>query len=707
MKTICFMILALFFTIVSYAQQTVSIHFVDAELGEGIPAVNLYPKEDFRKGVSADNNGRLTLESDFINQYGQWIASSVGYEKLKLQKSQLLKGGRVILSSQKKALEEVVIEADRMVAEEFTVETINQIEIYTNPSANADPLLAVNTMPSSTTTDESASISLRGSSPLETGIFFNGVPIYNAVKFAQLNGIGTFSIFNTNLIDEVHVFPGNPPLEYGNVSSGMIALETSNTFAPVSQTQIIASLASFGIAHSQPLGEKAGLTLFSNYQPSGLIKGLNSEALDEIESFNSLDAGVYLHIKPGKRFTLKSFIYGLQESYQFNFRSPSFQGLLDQNAGRLFTVNNLVYQWGDQSISINTGHGANAIGYQFSQFDIEQPEQYAYYNLNYQLSKERWDLKTGVSFDQQRYNFSGVYPRYSYAMGPNHPAMEDAYHRKITIPEAYVYWKRYLSKKLILGTGYRKSLGKVEEEDYLGRQFNAFYKPNDRWEFIFGVGDYHRTIVDRNTLETIFFDSEQISIDAKWSRANNSAQVSLFHKKTTRNQVSQELAGVELFADLKISNRLQSTLSFTYLHGFNNHEHEARSMQWDNSVNYFARWETAFDAGHGWRVNSILNVREGNGYFEVEDAIFNAGLQAFEPDFSRARSQFLPYRNFSLSVSKIQPIGESMSLVVFANMNNVFDFKNSRDIIFNEDYSQSEKANFSRRLVYLGFSVNF
>ncbi len=707
MKSISLIIIALCFAMVSHAQQTVSIHFVDGELAEGIPAVNLYPKEDFRKGVSADYNGLITLTADFINQYEQWVASSVGYDKLTLDKNTLLKGGTIRLFTQKQALAEVVIEADRMVAEEFTVETINQIEIYTNPAANADPLLAVNTMPSSTTTDESASISLRGSSPLETGIFFNGVPIYNAVKFAQLNGIGTFSIFNTNLIDEVHVFPGNPPLEYGNVSSGMIALETSNTFAPVSQTQVIASLASFGIAHSQPLGKKAGITLFSNYQPSGIIKGLNEEALQEIESFNSLDAGVYIHARPGKRLTLKSFTYGLNESYQFNFRSPSFHGMLDQNAGRFFTVNNLIYQWSDHSLSVNTGHGANTIGYQFSQFDIDQPEQYAYYNLNYQLSKERWDLKGGISYDRQGYDFSGTFPTYSFAMAAHHPASRESYRREISIPEAYLYWKRYLSKKLVLGTGYRKSLGQVEGEDYLSRQFNVFYKPNDQWEFIFGVGDYHRTIVDRNTLETIFFDSEQVSIDAKWSRANTKAQVSLFHKKTTRNHAPQELAGLELFTDFKISNRLQSTLSFTYLHDFTNHSLESYAMQWDDAVNFFARWETAFDAGNGWRINSILNLREGNGYFDVADASFNTGLQVFEPDFNSETSQFVPYRNFSISVSKIQPIGEKMSLVVFANMNNVFDFKNPRDIIFNEDYSQSEKAYFSRRLIYLGFSMNF
>jgi len=44
------------------------------------------------------------------------------------------------------------------------------VEIYLNPSSKADPLLAVNSLPSATTLDESANISFRGRSPAETGI---------------------------------------------------------------------------------------------------------------------------------------------------------------------------------------------------------------------------------------------------------------------------------------------------------------------------------------------------------------------------------------------------------------------------------------------------------------------------------------------------------------------------------------------------------
>jgi hypothetical protein len=126
----------------------------------------------------------------------------------------------VKLSAATTKLDEVEIKSERLIAADFTVRKMSKLAIYTNPSSKADPLLAVNTLPSSTTLDESPNISIRGSSPAETGIFFNNVPIYDAVRYAQINGLGTFSVFNTALINQVQVYPGNPPLEFGNTTSG-------------------------------------------------------------------------------------------------------------------------------------------------------------------------------------------------------------------------------------------------------------------------------------------------------------------------------------------------------------------------------------------------------------------------------------------------------------------------------------------------------
>ena len=98
---------------------------------------------------------------------------------------------------------------------------------YTNPLAAGDALKAITILPSSTNTDETANPALRGSSADRTRIMFNGVPIYSPVRNSQLNGLGNFSLFNTEMIHNMYVYASNPPLTFGNTSAG---LGRTNTF---------------------------------------------------------------------------------------------------------------------------------------------------------------------------------------------------------------------------------------------------------------------------------------------------------------------------------------------------------------------------------------------------------------------------------------------------------------------------------------------
>jgi hypothetical protein len=73
------------------------------------------------------------------------------------------------------------------------------------------------------------------------------VPVNDAIRYSQLNGIGTFSIFNTAMINNVRVYPGNPPLEYGNSTSGIIALQTDEIIPTHNAATLSLTLASLAL----------------------------------------------------------------------------------------------------------------------------------------------------------------------------------------------------------------------------------------------------------------------------------------------------------------------------------------------------------------------------------------------------------------------------------------------------------------------------
>ena len=705
------MLLCLLLSLTAMGQAVHQLVIIDGDTGEPLFGVNVYPEEDLRSGLSSNTDGELAIDKSLLNQYQYWKVSYIGYDPLRLTSDQLQATELLELRNTTTALADIVVTADRMAAEEFAIQKMGQLEIYQNPTAKADPILAVNSMPAATTTDESANISLRGSSPLETGLVFNNVPIYNAVKFSNLNGIGTFSIFNTAIVDQVNVFPGNPPLEYGNVSSGLIAIATLNEVPEQSLTSTIISPANFGVTHSRPIGKKAAVSVFGNYQPSGIIKALNPAALAEIPYFRSQDAGINLHAQIGTHWKIKSFAYYLNEDYEFAFRSPSFSGPFIQSTQRMFTVNNLYFQTGKHLLSLNTGLNFNSTNFAFSQFDIRQPGHDKFVSIDYHFSASDWELKSGLSLDRQSFDFEGIFPRYDYAYAPYHPADTGRFDTVLTIPELYLYGKRSFSERLIMGLGYRKNLVAVSGHQYQSTQINTRYHLSDKIEVTAGLGQYHRHTIDRRTFLPLGFRSRQASLDLHWKDRKWTRQLSVYYKTSDLSiaeggsQSRQQLLGTELFASARLSDRLTAQASLALLTYLDEAPRLGRLH--GTTVNYFIRGEISQQLGVGWTVNMIALIREGNQFEQVTRSAFDDQLSVYVPSYAAVPGQFDPYQNVSLTVSKFHPVSDKLALVYFASVNNVFDHKNERDLIYSSDYSQSEAAYFSRRLLYLGLSLNF
>ena len=160
-------------------------------------------------------------------------------------------------------------------------------------------------------------------------------------------------------------------MEFGNSTSGIIALQTDESIPEVPTKTLSMTLASVGIFSSAKLNKKSSLTVFSNYQPSPLIRYVNPVSLKDIRSFSSLDLGVYYFRKIGKAATMKFFNYSLNESYMVFNERPTFNGIFDQDKWRNFTVANFRKRIKNSEISFNQGISFSKAQYQFGITDID------------------------------------------------------------------------------------------------------------------------------------------------------------------------------------------------------------------------------------------------------------------------------------------------------------------------------------------------
>lgn len=683
---------------------------IDKSTGSALAGANLYLTSDWSAGTATKETGHFTLLLRLENQLDTLLVSFIGYREVLLPLSRVKEGQLLVaLEPIAKDIPELVVEGKAVVAEEFTFHKLKRLDIYTNPAAKADPLLAVNSLPAATTQDESASISLRGGSPSQTGIFFNEVPVYDAVRFSQLNGIGTFSIFNTAIIDQLLVFPGNPPLEYGNCSSGLIALHTTDRLSRQNTHSLTLSLASFGGLSQQAIGKKSNLTAFANYQPAAFMKAVNAESLEKIQDFNMADAGLYFLHKPSRKASLKVFSYATTESYDFLFQHPSWSGSFLQEKSRSLSIANYQRHLGAAGIlGLNGGFSYSKAAYHYSSASIAVNNSDFYLSANYHYAGKQLDVKTGIKWETRQQAYLGSKHHFSYALGEEHPRVAGSSDTVLQMPEAFSYLKYYLGSRWILGAGLRKNLSLQHQPSYLGKQLNLRHSFSKNLSASIAAGHYHQfSFGQQQTSEPLYWKSQQLSADINYQKGEMVASLSLFAKKDWVEAEEISIQGTEAFLEGSLLPGLKARLSYTYLNSNSGKGSGAFPGRYD--LDWFIKGNLQWQFRPLWSFNTNYSFRQGSLYTAVLGSAYQEALGVYRPRYAppAEQSRYPAYRLIDISLSRHFLLKDKLSLLAFASVNNLFNFKNVRAWHYNHDYSQQEQQLFAQRSLYFGLSINF
>jgi hypothetical protein len=698
-------IILLFVPINSLAQlRVVKGTVTDSQSGEILVGAGIRSLMNPAAGIQTNETGKFEIP---VSSNDTLAVTFVGYEDQVIPVATIDdKQLRVRMTTYMGTIQEVEIQAERIIAEEFTIRKIKKLEIYTNPAAKADPILAVNSTPSATTTDESANISLRGGSPAETGIFFNHVPINDAVRYSQLNGIGTFSVFNTALIKNVQVYPGNPPLEYGNSTSGIISLQSDETIPAHSTNTVALTLASLGIYSSRKLKKQTSFTIFSNYQPSAMIRMLNSRALKDLKKFSSFDLGMHYSHKLNNTTVIKVFNYSLRESYRFQYEQPTYNGIFAQEKIRNFTVANFRKRIQKTELSFNQGISFSKAHYNYGTTAIALNLHDRFSSFNIQRIGSRGEWKTGISLDHKASDFQGHFPTFNYASGNTHPVSYGRSEDHITNPEWYGYYKQYLGSKWIAGGGLRKNLAGKNRHDYLSLQGNIHYNANDFWSLNLSAGNYHKhQLPQAGTNTPLLIESNQYSIDLSHNKSSSETTFSVYFKEARTGESKTRVNGLEFFTRYRLNGNMRFQFSFTSLDAKISENDRTFSSPYD--IHYFLRGNIEYKIRGTWTVTTVFLFRQGSYNQSVSSTIFHDNLQAYEPVYEDDLERLPSYQTVDLSISKIFPLTKTSAAIAFLSMGNLGDFKNVRTYTYSFDYTSRKENLFSKRTLYFGLIINF
>ncbi|SMG29692.1 TonB-dependent Receptor Plug Domain [Marivirga sericea] len=679
MKKLLCLVGLFFFLSDAFGQISISGKIVSND--EPLLGAHVWMKSNYKLNAVTNSKGYFTIAG--IQLGDTLLCSFIGYKERIFIVAEQDDNVLISMEPYSRQLESVEVKASVLGAENFAFEKLEPLDIYTNPNSKADALVAINTQMSSTTKDENAAVAFRGASPQQTGYFLNGVPVKNPVKYAQLTNTGTLSIFNTDFLKSATVFPGNPPVEYGQATSGTVVLELADRFPDYWQHTAVISMANVGYSGRGKVGERSYVGVFGNYQFDEILKGVNTSNFEDINSFNAYEGGALFttHQSWG---SLKIYQYGLFDSYNFNFEHPSYQDGFVQNAERSITTAQWIQDFGAWQASLIAGNSLSKNNYNFGNLEYSQQNNDPYASANFTYSKKGDVFKTGYAYWNQNSILKGKVPSLGYALAPDHPSITINSKEQLQSHEYYLYGRKKWGHHSF-GSGMRTAYIPVTHQQLWSYQFNYLWEMNKGLQLKVGHGKYYQTRIDTDPQ---IIEQSQSSIDLDLKQKGWALHQSFF-----RNHGDSAVTGSESRLTFFHKNKIQLDQSASFY---------LRSSKWE----WFARTFLKYNPYPGWSLNASFQVFKGNTFQLVNSAQFISSLEVFAPQELSSPNFFNPYRNFSMGASKLFQLSSKLNGLVFINVDNVFDFKNENSISYNYDYSKYNSNYLTRRSLYAGIIFN-
>ncbi len=665
-------------------------------------------------GTATDLDGAFALPGP-AGRPDTLLVSYVGYQAWRLPLTGAPAGPLAVrlTPGSVQTLAQVEVTAKRPIAEDFIVRELNFLQIVTNPAAAADPLLAVRTLPAATNTDESASISLRGSDPSQTGIYLNNVPIYDAVKFAQLSGLGTFGIFSVDLVKSVLVFPSNPPLEFGNAGAGLISLSTDEQ--PRARfLQASLGLANSGVLAGTPIGKRGMLKAYVNGQDGRLLRAVNPATFRQLPRLGMVDGGVHLATKIGEYGTLKAFAYGIAEQYTYRVQNgPPDDPYRYRNRRGFYTLS-YEQAWARTDLALAQGlslrHADDAVG---GNYRTTRRGHDAYAAAHYRRYwTDAFSTRVGLSYDERRLNVNGEFPNFRAGADPGQsPTYTATFGRGRTLWEGYQYTK--LRRGLwTAGLGLRlNALPRPAQSGYQSAQFNLRRDLSAR-QFLNLSGGQYTAITAPEALQFPYLRTRtrQLALDYSYARPGLTVAAAVYAKEEY-SVVSARLVGLEAYAERSFGPHFRADVGVAAVRAgratFDAQDPNAAALaRAQRRYNLPFSFKTNLRLAGKWgELGAFAQYRAGAPFTPVLGATTDPATGSVQPQYAAMpNAAALPnYFRADFSASKfVRRPSKAGSLVLFAVLSNVFNTENVSGYTYSADYQQATPTLFQRRLLYFG-----
>lgn len=612
-------------------------------------------------------------------------------------------------------LKEIILVAKDPISENFSVEKLGKMDIYLNPASNADPLKAISVLPASTNVEETANPSLRGGSADRSRVYLNGSPILNPVRFGRDNGLGNFSLFNTEIIDKQYVYASNPPLTFGNSSAGIVEIETNNKLRDEG-FQVSLALSNLGAMWNKKLSSENFIQVYGNYQFDKPFLELNKKTLQNLNSFSTLDFGANTHIKISDKLAINSFNYFIDEKYDVLSNSLNFSSNAIASKNRFFSVNNIDYTNNKTRIRYATMFDYSKSDFSYGTIN-SKASSYQYFNAIGIKSKfsRNFTVQYGVESAIYSNQYNEIIPIYYYALSSHSPVTNNTKDTNFYYIEPYLYLNYDVLHNLGVSGAIRKNiLYDKNAKSFTSFQISLHYELNKKNRYILSGGKYHSYATPNFYIRNYaLLSSEQVALDYYFESNKLNLSSAIYYKNDKGDFRLNDFErydkiktlGFELNIDFPIYKHFRLNVSNSYI----DQKQFISENEFNTALNlkYFVKAQLMYNNSKLFNSALLFTTRPGNNYTSVNEAVFNTNANDYEPSFNTPfASTFSDYKRFDFSVNKLIALKKSY-IIAFASVNNIFNNKNQSSVYYNENYTQESFNYFQQRTLYFGMQLRF
>lgn len=618
-------------------------------------------------------------------------------------------------------LSDIILENDPAISEEFSLVKLEKLEIYLSSASDGDPLKAAGFLPAASGTGESANLELRGSSSQASQVTLNGIALSNPVRNTEISGMGNFSLFNTEIIGDMTVYAGNPPLNQGNCLAGMAELHTVGRVES-SQTQVALSMANMGALHTQRFRDKRFVQVYANHQFSKHYLELN-QLNGMLGDFGSDDLGVNCHWgdipigKGGKLglMTVQAYHYNIFEDYEGSHYDKGRLQSSRLEQKRQFDIGNLSWKRQRFSAGLDAGwdmrEGQTAFGQRSSEFSDRSLKMR--FHLKTFLNDDWW-VEWGAAYENRTQPFVTEEPKWWFDRRDTAETVRSDSCLHLVWPEAYLY-TRYDAGPFVLGLGLRKGFSNSLHQTFLSAQANLLWKLGTGQSVLVSSGRYHGYQLISNGMPRFDFQSsEQSEIGYRYHGDRLTCSAAIYGKK---EKGFQDLAysdtavqAERIFKGWEVSAKWQEDswnagLSFSRIRSSIRMDSLRRG---DNDLPYLVKATAGHSAGEGLTLSCTAIFRAGNVFTPYLGSVFDESSGLMRPVAGPHNSQRLGhYSRVNLQINKVIFTDKGQMWVFFATLSNLFNHANEEGVIYSSGYRSLGRYSGQAYSIYGGFQASF